>query len=137
MDALANPEEVQRVFAMPLRIFLMQDEHSSRDTVMSGGDQHPDIPYRLHFFQQKNLPTCWGLTAGKPPESALCLCVWILHLFQFSVPMPDLDTLAGILIEVAKLAFGQDPQFEEQLPGCRAYSDIWHNGEHVLYRDRL
>lgn len=53
-----------------------------------------------------------------------------------SVPLPNVETLAGILIEVAKLAFGREPQFEEQPPGCRAYSDIWHNGEHVLYRDK-
>ena len=65
MQSLVNTAEVQRVFSMPLRTFLQSSGHSSRDAIMPSGDSgHPDIPYRLHFFEIDTLPVCWGLTAS-------------------------------------------------------------------------
>ena len=83
MEALINPAEVQRVFAMPLRLFLQHDGHSSQDAVMASarGSLHPDIPYRLHFFQLEDLPVCWGLTAGDSVKPPSCL-----FLIQLDVP---------------------------------------------------
>lgn len=43
---------------------------------------------------------------------------------------------AGILIEVAKMIYGQQPEFDDAIPGGPPYSDILYNGTSVVMRTR-
>lgn len=41
---------------------------------------------------------------------------------------------AGILIEVAKLIYGQQPEFDDAIPGGPPYTDISYDGTSVVIR---
>jgi hypothetical protein len=54
----ANPDEVDRIFDMPLHFFLEHnDRHSFRDAVMG------PFTYRIHYFEYDGFEV-WGLTAS-------------------------------------------------------------------------
>ena len=67
-----------------------------------------NIRYRLHFFQHAHQSEVYN--------------VWGLT--------------AGILVHVAEVALGKNAEFEGIAPGSRPFTDIWHNGSKVLYRDQ-
>lgn len=106
LQSLVNLAEVQRVFAMPLRTFLQRKGHSSRDAVLPSGG-----------------------------SDALPSIRYRLHYFELEDLPICWGLTASILIEAAKLAFQQEPQFCEHPPGCKDYAEIWHNGSHILYSD--
>lgn len=66
---IPNPDEVEAVFAMPLRLFVFPEDgmHYSRDVAWGddGGSEDEGrglFTYRLHFFKYGGF-TVWGLTA--------------------------------------------------------------------------
>ena len=100
-----NPDEVDAVFDFPLHSFLEKNAAYSSRDTEKASDH--DIPYRLHYFQVET-----------PVGSFL---VWGLT--------------AGILIEVAKVSLGRGPEFEENIPGSRPYTDIVYDGSKITFRD--
>lgn len=60
-----------------------------------------------------------------------------IHFFDFNGEFNVWGLTAGILIAVAQIALGRAPEFAENIPGSRPFTDIWFDGSKVAYRDDL
>lgn len=106
-----NPDEVSVIFSCPFEVFLKQRSIRKKENMLEAGSQHAD-----GFIEHESMDIVW---MGYPHR-----------MHRFSGPglkHPVFGLTAAILVSAAKVAYGTDTEFEEEVKGHKPVSElIWH-----------